>query len=97
MTEAEFASLKIGDEVVVNPVELMSECDRRRFPNDMQNFVGGTYRVHSRPLPTSVRLMDEYGNDTSWYWYPTMISKLEEMEPMEPLPESVLKSLIYGI
>lgn len=97
MTEAEFASLKIGDEVVVNPVELMSECDRRRFPNDMQKFVGETYRVHSRLLPTAVRLMDEYGNDIGWYWYSTMISKLEEMEPMEPLPESVLKSLIYGI
>ena len=94
MTEAEFASLKTGDEVVVNPVELMSELDRARFPDAMQKFIGGTYRVHSHLLPIRVRLMDEYGNDTGWYWYPTMISKLEEMEP---LPESVLKSLIFGI
>lgn len=92
MTEAEFEALALGDEVVVNPVELMSPYDRKRFANAMRKFVGGTYRVLSHPTLTAVRLMDESGNDIGWYWYRTMIS-----ESIQPLSEAALKGLIYGI
>lgn len=97
MTEAEFASLALGDEVVVNPVELMSEHDIGCFPYSMRQFIGRTYRVHSRSTPTTIRLMDESGNDIGWYWYPTMISEAYADEDIQPLSEADLKGLIYGI
>lgn len=92
MTEAEFASLMVGDEVVVNSVELMSPYDREHFTDAMRKFVGRTYRVLSHPTLTAVRLMDESGNDIGWYWYRTMIS-----ESIQPLSEAALKGLIYGV
>lgn len=97
MTEAEFAELTIGDEVVVNPVECMSEFDRGCFPEAMRQFIGRTYRVHSKTSPTTVRLMNESGNDIGWCWYRTMISKTYAVEDIQPLSEADLRSLIYGI
>lgn len=97
MTEAEFAELTIGDEVIVNPIELMSDHDRNCFFYSMREFIGRMYRVYSRASPTAVRLMDESGNDIGWYWCPTMLSKAYADEDIQPLSEVDLKSLIYGI
>jgi len=94
MTLEELESLKPGDLVVVNGREEHVGNEKLTFVGDMDRRIGKTFRV-KEIFHNTVRLMDGYGKDVGWFWYPSHITKAEYI--FDPIPEAELMSMIYGV
>lgn len=95
MTLKELKSLRPGDLVVVNRREEHIGRDKGTFVPDMERQIGKMFRVKEMAIG-SVRLMDDYGEDIGWYWYPSHLTRATE-ETFDPIPETELMNLIYGV
>lgn len=94
MTLKELKSLRPGDLVVVNGREEHIGHDKGTFVPDMERCIGKMFRVKELSFDT-VRLMDDYGKDIGWHWYPSHLTRVAE-EIFDPIPETELMNLIYG-
>lgn len=94
MTLKELESLRPGDLVVVNGREEHIGRDKGAFIPEMERRIGKVFRVKELRSST-VRLMDGYGKDIGWYWYPSHLTRVAE-ETFDPIPETELMNLIYG-
>lgn len=92
MTPEELRSLQVGEWVIVNGREMHTTYDAGAFVNEMECRIGQIYRVKEVSYST-VRLMDESGNDIGWFWYPSHIMRVDTIDP---IPETELMNLIFG-
>lgn len=95
MTLKELKSLRQGDLVVVNRREEHIGGDKGTFVPAMERYIGEMLRV-KEVGSSCVRLMDDYGEDIGWYWYPSHLTRATE-ETFDPIPETELMNLIYGV
>ena len=94
MTLKELRSLRPGDLVVVNGREEHIGRNKGAFIPEMERHIGKVFRVKEL-CSSTVRLMDDYGKDIGWYWYPSHLTRVAE-EAFDPIPETELMNLIYG-